>query len=219
MALGIAKGGSLLDFNVGLAVAVGLINPLSAQLDALLSIGLGPFQAELAAQLNASLALQASISISIGNPLAALQLAIGALAQIQAALTAALQFPPINIGLSAELTASAAIAATLTARLGLLSVAIQLAIQIKIGAVKAAAELQASLALGPVFAIPFDPGGGSTLASIGADIQGQFASGLSTQPTDPGHPAVIAPGDPVYGVILITSVPAVSAALSAIITV
>lgn len=210
MPLGTPVGADLIDFNVGLAAAVGVINPLSAQVDALLSVGLGPFQAQLSASLNASLAASATFSLQIGDPLAALQLAISALAQIQAALQLALQFPPIQLSLSAELSASAALAASLSAQLGLLNLAIQAALQIKLGAVKLAAELTANLSAGPVFAFTFS---GDTLSTTGTQIQGLFAAGLVD------GPASIAPGEVVDGVVLLTKVPSVSAALSAIITV
>jgi hypothetical protein len=206
------KTGTLGEFNVGLAAAVGLLVPLSAQIDALLTIGLGPFQADLMLQFNAALAAQATLTIQVGDPFAALQLAISALAQLQAALQLALQFPPINISISAELSASIALAGALSARLGLLSIAIELAIQIKLAALKLAAELQLSLSAGPVTAVAF--GGesytveGSKLALLlnGGTVDGKSITGLN-------------PADVAYGVLLVTSVPSVSAAISAIIQV
>jgi hypothetical protein len=217
MAITGSTDGSLGSFNVGLAVAIGLINPLSAQLDALLSIGLGPFMADLAVSFNASLALNATLSLQIGNPLAALQLAISALAQLQAALSAALSLPPIQISLSAEIGASAALAAALSARIGLLKIAIQIALEIKIGAVKAAAEAAASLALPGVVAISFE---GGTLAENGTKIATILGGGSVA---DPGGPYALTGLPPTavvaYGVLLACSEPSVGAALKGIISV
>jgi hypothetical protein len=225
MAVSTPSGGSLGSFNVGLAAALGLIYPLgisfeglAAQIDALLSIGLGPFQAELSLQFNAALAAQATLTLQIGDPTAALQLALSALAQLQAALTAALAFPPINISISAELSAAVALGAALAARLGLIKIAIEFALKIKLAGLKllldtlnAAAALEAQIALPGAYAFDFDDDGGTDdLATIGGQIQTLFNGGVGTiAPTDMG----------VYGIVLMTKVPAVQAALSAIITV
>lgn len=213
-----SESGSLGSFNVGLAAAVGLINPLSAQLDALLSIGLGPFMADLAVSFNASLALNATLSLQIGNPLAALQLAISALAQLQAALSAALSLPPIQISLSAEIGASAALAAALSARIGLLKVAIQIALEIKIGAIKAAAGFAADLALPGIVAIAFE---GETIEQNGVKLNTILGGGSVA---DPGGPYMLEGGvtkdDPVaYGVLLIATAPSAGIALKGIISV
>lgn len=228
MALSTPSGGSLLNFNAGLGAAVAAIFPLgisfgglAAQIDALLSIGLGPFMAELSLQFNASLAAQATLTLQIGDPTLALQLALSALAQLQAALAAALQFPPITLSLSAELTAAVALGAALAARLGLIKLAIEVALKIKIAGLKLllgtldlAADLQAKLAVGPAWAFSFEDGGGEDLQAIGSQLQALFAAGVGTggdkiEPTD----------NNVYGVVLMTKVPVVQAALSAIITV
>jgi hypothetical protein len=225
MSLSTPSGGTLGSFNVGLAAALGLIYPLgisleglAAQLDALLSIGLGPFQAELALQFNAALAAQATLTLQIGDPTVALQLALSALAQLQAALTAALAFPPINISLSAELSATVALGAALAARLGLIKLAIEAAIKIKLaglklllGTLNAAAAIEANLTLPGAYAFSFEDGGAEDLQTLGNQIQALFAGGGvgSIAPTDLG----------VYGIVLMTKLPAVQAALSAIITV
>lgn len=214
MALNPEKGKTLGEFNVGLAAAVGVLNPLSAQLDALIAVGLGPFQAELSAQLQASLAAQASISLTIGDPLAALRAAISAAAQLQASLQAALQFPTVNLSLSAELAASAALAASLSARLGLLTAALEVALRVKLAAVKLAADLAASLSAGPVFGFTFEPGPlNDDLETIGQQIQTKFVGGLQDGST------VLAPSQPVYGVVLLTGSPTVFASIGAIIQV
>lgn len=218
------------EFNVGLDAVLKLLFPLGisfeglvAQIDALLSIGLGPFQAELGLQFNASLAAQATLTLQIGDPTLSLQLALSALAQLQAALTAALAFPPINLSLSAELSASAALAAALSARLGILSVAIELALKIKIAGLKllldtldAAGTWQGYLSAGPAWGFSFDhDSGADSLADIGAQINNRFSvTGVGT-----GGDA-IAPGDTnVYGLVLLCQLPVVRSALSAIIDV
>lgn len=209
MAVTLVKSATVGELNVGLAAAVGFINPLGAQLDAMLALALGPLQADLAAQFNAALAAQASISLEISNPLAALQAAIAALASLQAALSAALSLPPITLSLSAELTASAALAASLSARLGGLSILIEAALAIKLPAVKAAAALAASLGAGPVFLHTFT---GDTLAGTMTEIGG-FSSGMS----DPGIPANdILSGEQVSGFMFTTKNPVAFVALEAI---
>lgn len=225
MALSTPTGGSLGSFNVGLSAALALIYPLgisweglAAQIDALLAIGLGPFMAELSLQFNAALALQATLTLQIGDPTFALQLAISALAQLQAALVAALSLPSIEIGLSAELSASVALAAALSARLGLIKIAIEIALKIKIAGIKllldtlkAAADIQANLVLPGAWAFSFEDGGGEDLQTLGNQIQALFAGGIGGD-IDPGDTGV-------YGIVLMTKLPAVQAALSAIITV
>lgn len=213
MSITASKSGSLGSFNIGLAVAAGLINPLSAQLDALLAVGLGPFMAEISAQFNASLAATATLSLQVGNPLAALQLAISALAQLQAALQAALSLPPITLSLSAELSASVALAAALAARIGLLKLAIAAALEIKIGAVQAAAGLAAQLSLPGFVAVSF---AGETFAVNGAKIATLLGGGTVDGEALTG----LLPTDTVaYGVLLAASSPSAGAALSAIIQV
>ncbi len=213
MTITATSSATLGDFNVGLAAAAGVIVPLSAQLDALLSVGLGPFQAELSAQFNAALAAQATLSLQIGNPLAALQLAINALGQLQAALSAALSLPPINLSLSAELSASAALVGALSARLGLLTIAIEAALKIKLSALDLAASLQASLSAGPVVAIAFS---GEDFQTNGSKIATLMSGGSADGFSLPG----VSGSDPLAGgVLLATGSASAAAALSAIITV
>ena len=209
MAVNLVTSATLGELNVGLAAAVGFLNPLGAQIDALISLGIGPFEFGLAAQFNAAVAAQASISLQIGDPLASLQAAISALAALQAALSAALALPPITIGLSAELGASAALAATLSAQLGELSIVVSAAIAIKIPAVKLAAALLASLSAGPVFLHQFTS---DTLSGSMTEIGG-FSSGMS----DPGNPGNdILSGDQVSGFLFTTKNPTAFIALQAI---
>lgn len=208
-----ASTGTLGSYNVGLAVAAGLIVPLSAQLDALLAVGLGPFQAELQAQFNAALATQATLTLQVGDPTAALRAAIAAVAQLQAALIASLTLPPVTLSIAAELGATAAIVGALTARLGVLSGAISLALRIKAGAITSAADLQAALNAGPVTAIAF---GGDTWTVEGAKLANLFNGG-----TVDGHAITgLNPAETVLGgIVLATGSASAAAALSAIIQV
>ena len=209
MAVQLVTSATLGELNVGLAVAVGFLNPLGAQIDALLALGIGPFEFDLAAQFNAALAAQASISLQISDPLAALNAAIAALASLQASLSAALSLPPLQLGLSAELGASAALAATLSAKLGGLTIAVSAALAIKIPAVQAAAALAASLSAGPIFLHQFT---GDTLSGTMTEIGG-FSSGMS----DPGNPGNnILSADSVSGFLLTTKDPAAFAAMQAV---
>jgi len=196
--------GNLIDMNAGLAAAVGFLYPLGAQIDALISLGIGPFQADLAIQFDASLSAQATLSLQVGNPLAALQLAIAAVAQLQAALQAALALPPLTLSIGAELGASAALAGALAAKLGGLQVVIEAALAVKIPAMRLASELTARLSAGPAFLISFS---GDTLANVGSAVQTDFSAGI----TDPGPPNSISPGDPVTGIIMLTKDPTAAA--------
>lgn len=207
MALDPPVSGTLGQFNVALSGAADVIAPLSAQIDGLLSAGIGPFQADLNSQLTASLAAKATLSIQVGNPLAALQAAIAAVAQLQANLQAALALPSIDVSIQTELAAQAAIAGALSAKLGAIQVALELAIQAKAAALNVLFNIQASLNAGSVFAFTFS---GDTLATTGGQIGSLFVGGL----TDP--PNSIAPGDNVSGIVILASDPAAAAAIAAI---
>jgi hypothetical protein len=206
-------GGTLGELNVAAAAAIGLIGPLSAQIDAMLAIGLGAFQADLAVQLSAQLALSANLALSIGNPLEALRLAIAAVAQLQAALTLALSLPPIQLTIGAQIGVSAAASAALTAKLGLIKGLIAAALRIKLPAVKAAAGFAAALGAGPAIALSFDGISDSTsLSAIGSLVSAKFGAGVEFN----GN--AIGPGEPASGVIIVTKGASVYAALGGIIT-
>lgn len=213
MTIDAVASATLGDFNIGLAVAVGLVVPLSAQIDVLLSVGLGPFKADLSLQFNASLAAQATLSLQVDNPLAALQLALNALGQLQAALQAALSLPAVTLSISAELSAQAALAGALSARLGVLSLAISAAIKLKLAALEAAADLQASLTAGPVVAVAFS---GEDFGTNGAKIAALFTGASVDGHTIPG----ITSSTPMAGgVVLATSSVSAAAAIGVIISV
>lgn len=205
-------GGTLGEINLGASAAVGFLFPLSAQLDAMLGLALGPLQVDLGLQLNAALGLQATLALNFGNPLAALQAALAAVAQLQAALTAALSLPPVQLTLGAELGASAALAGALAAKLGVINVAVQAALRVKIPAVKSAASIAAALGAGPAMVLSFDGiSDGTNLAAVGSLIQSKFAAGLSVDSVD------ISPAEPVSGIIILTTGASVYGSLGVII--
>jgi len=186
------------DINVAAKAALLLLNPLSAQLDGLLSFALGPLMADLAVNYNAALAASATFTLQIGDPLANLKLLLAAVAQLQAALQAALILQLPSVELSAELTASLALVGALSVRLGLLNALIKAAINIKLGALKFAADLDAKLSAGPVVIFDFT---NETLSDAGNHIQGLF-TGPGIGPVGPSH---IAPGDScLLGIVMVT---------------
>lgn len=205
--------GGLGEINVGAAAAVGFLNPLGAQVDAMIAFGLGPLQLDLAASLDASLALAASLSLSVSDPLAAIRAALAALIELQASLTAALALPPLTLSLGAELSAAASLSAALSAKLGGLKLLLDAAIAVKIPAIKAAAGLSASLAAGPFVILGFDgldvlspPDGTMTLQEVGNQIQSLFSGTIGSGPT-------ISSTDNVSGVIIVTKAPLAFSAL------
>ena len=202
-------GGTLGELNAGAAAAVGFVTGLGAQLDAFITFGLGPFQVDTALQFDATVAASASLTLKIGNPLAALEAALAAVAQLQAQISAGLALPPVQVSFSAALGASAALVAALSARLGLIEGLISAALDVKLPAARLAGELAASLSAGPAIALVFDGiSDGTTLAEIGGLVAAKFAGGLSVDGVS------IAPTSPVSGIILLTEGASVYASMS-----
>lgn len=147
-------GGNLIDFNASGALAVGIINPLSAQLDFSLfgSIGLGAIQANLQAQLQAALKASLDIGLGISNPFIGFQMALAGIAQLQAQITAALSgaIPTVSIDATGQLAANAALIGILELQIGGLQALIDGMLQLKMPAVQLAADFAAALALGPI---------------------------------------------------------------------
>jgi hypothetical protein len=201
-------GGTLGEINIALTTANIYLPALMAQIDVAISLGLGPLKFDLAAQLNATIAAQATLAIQVSNPLAALQLSISALAQLQASLQAALALPSISVNLTAELSATASLAATLTAKLGIIEGVISAALAVKLPAINFVEGLGV-LGLGPAILLSFDgiTDGGTTMAEIGDLIRAKLQSPV----TFGGD--TIEPGDFVGGVIILTSVSPVLSAL------
>jgi len=207
MPLSQEKSASLGQFNVGLAVALGFLNPLAIRLDALIAVGIGPFEALLAAQLNASLAAQATLAVQF-DPTANLRVLANALVQLQVALEAALAVD-VSVGIQAELNVVSDLAITLQIQLGGLQLAIEAVLAIKIPALALAAELQAKLSA-TVFGFSFED---DSLATTGGQIASLFSSGLVDGSNS------IGPGDPVGGVVLLGSAAFAIDAIFAIITI
>lgn len=210
MALSTLGSFSLGQINIGLLAALGFLNPLCLQLDLFItgSFGLGPFLTDLQVQFSAAIAAQANLGLSISNPFFAVQALITAVAQLQAALQLALAFglPAVSLQLSAQLTAALALAATLQVKIGGIKALISAGLAVKIPALQFIAEAQAAASAGPAHLLSFT---GSTLATTGSQIDGQFSVGL-------GPPDTILPGDMVSGIIIVTKDPAVFAAMGAI---
>lgn len=196
------------EINVAANAAVLLTVPLLAEFDLVLmgGFGLGALQADIAAQLNASISAQVDLGLQISDPLAALRESLEAAIQIQASIAAtiALGLPAIQVEISAELSASASISAALGLKLGGIQLLISAALAVKLPLANFVGELAASLSAGPVALLSFaDPG--DTLASAGFQLNSLFSAGI----------AGIAPGDQVYGVVLVTKAPSAWAAMQA----
>lgn len=206
-------GGGLLNINFGAQDALDFIVPMGAQIDASLSIGLASLKSDLGAQLNGALATQATLSLSIGDPFQAIRDALAALSQLQAALAAALVLPPVSLSLAAEFSAVSALAGSLTARLGLIDGAIDSALSVKIPALKFGEGLGDALSAGPFLCLAFDGITDLTdLQTVGSLIAAKFSSAISFGPN------TINPGDPVSGVIILTTAGLAYTALGQLIT-
>jgi hypothetical protein len=196
--------------NIGLAVGIGLMNPLLIQLDLFLTgqFGLGPFMADIQVQFNAAISAVFQLGINISNPFLAIQTLITAFAQLQAALATALSFglPTVSAQIGAQIAAVAALMGALSFKLGGIKALISAGLAVKIPALRFVAQMNAALSAGPVHLLSFT---GDPLGITGGQIAAQFASGLG--PSDPINPA-----EPVSGVLIVTKDPAVFAALGAI---
>ena len=126
------------------ANALLILPPILAQIQILIfgAFGLGPLKLELVAQFKAAI----GITIAFGNPLLALKLAITASVQVIAALKASLLIgiPPISI----QVSASFALIASLTIKIGGINLAIDLALKVKLPAINLIADLKLALSLG-----------------------------------------------------------------------
>lgn len=198
------------EINIGLAIGIGLMNPLLLQIDLFLTgqFGLGPFLADIQVQFNAAISATLQLSIGISNPLAALEALLRAFASLQASLAIALAFPlpTISIQASAQLSAIASLSAALSLKIGGIKALLAAGLAVKIPALQFVAQMAATLSAGPAHLLAFT---GDSLATAGAQIQSQFAAGLG--PDDP-----INPTEAVSGILIVTKDPAVFAALGVI---
>jgi hypothetical protein len=193
-------GGTLGSINVAAFNANIHLPALSAQIDAAISGGLGPAKFDLSTQLSAALSAQATLTLQLSDPTAALRLAIAAVAQLQASLTVALTLPSPNLSLSAEIGATAALAGTLQAKLGLIEGLVSAALAAKAPAISFSTGLGNALGVGPALLLEFNGiVDGTTMAAIGNLIQSKFSAPV----TFGGD--TINPGDFVSGIILLTT--------------
>jgi hypothetical protein len=197
------------EINVAAHAAVATLSPLLAQVELLVAgpLGLGALQADLAAQLQATLATQAMIQLQVTNPLEAIQRAIQAAAQLQAQLTATLAagIPVANLELQAQVSASASMSAALEARLTALVSLLQASLRVRAPAVTLVGDLGARLSAGPIVVLAVGDPAPDTLAQAGAELQQQMSLGIGA----------IAPGDQVFGLVLLTRAPSAWSAMQA----
>lgn len=198
------------EINIGLAVGIGLMNPLLLQLDLFLTgqFGFGPFLADIQAQFNAAISAVIQLSIGISDPLAALRALLAALLQVQASLAVALSFPlpVISIQASAQVSILTSLSTSLSLKIGGIKAMLAAGLAVKIPALQFIADFRAALSAGPAHLLSFT---GDSLAVTGSQIATQFAAGLG--PTDPINPL-----DAVSGILILTKDPAVFAALGVI---
>lgn len=208
MSVGVVGSYGLGEINVAASTSVLLMAPVLGQLDLALTggFGLGAQQADISAQFSAAVSAQVSLGAQISNPFDALQEALQAAIQIQASITAtlALGLPAVSADLGVQLSASASISALLGAKIGGIQALIEAALAVKLPAVNFLGDLAANLSVGPVVLLSFS-GSTDSLASVGAQIDGLFAGGISG----------IDAGDRVYGVVLVTKAPSAWAAMQA----
>lgn len=198
------------EVNIGLAIGIGLMNPLLLQLDLFLTgqFGLGPFLADIQVQFNAAISAVLQLSIGISDPLAALRALLAAMLQVQAAIAVALSFPlpTISIQASAQVAVITSLMAALSLKIGGIKAMLAAGLAVKIPALQFISEFQAAMSAGPVHLLAFT---GDSLAATGAQIASQFSAGLG--PSDPINPL-----EAVSGVLILTKDPAVFAALGVI---
>lgn len=210
MSTGVIGSFSLLDLNVAAAGSLAVFAPVLSQLDLSLNgtFGLGALQADISAQFNAALEASVSLNVEVSNPLANFQSTLQGLGQLQASIQAALVLglPTVSAELSAGLAAQTAITAALGAKIGGIAALIEASLSAKLAALNFIGDLEASLSAGPVFLLAIN---GDGLATAGASIGTSFAGGL----VDGGNN--IAPGDTVYGLVLVTKSPSAWAAIQA----
>lgn len=184
--------GNLGQLNVGASLAVSAIIPLIAELDVAINF-IGGLKADFSVQLNAAINFQ----INFSNPLLTLAAAINASIQVIAGLQAALALgiPPLSVSISASI----AIAAAATAKIGLLNVAIDVALGVVGVGANFLAQLQAAIGAGP-----------ATLYGWSAIPMATLQAELATHNfTADGF----APLSSVYGVMLLTAAPSAFAGM------
>lgn len=184
--------GSLIDVNIGGALALGIINPLNAQIDFALwgSLGIGSIYADLDAQLQAALTASFDIGLNISNPYLGFQLALAGIAQLQGQISAALAgaLPVISLDATGQLAANAALIANLELRLGGLKVILDGVLAVKLPSIQFAAELAAALSAGPVSVVAWE---GEVTSDVVNHIDTMMTGWFGVNPT--------------YGILIVTT--------------
>lgn len=195
--------------NIAAASSASIGTSLIGQLDLALfgSFGLGSISSDLSLQFSAAIDAEVQIGLQVSDPTAALL----ALANLLASLSIGL--PTINLQANAALSANIASAAAISAQLGGINALIEAATAAKAPAVSLFSNIAAAVTAGPLFLVNVTETGVGGLAQAGADLATLFSSGIVSGGDS------IAPGDPVYGVVLLTSSPSVFAALGTILKV
>lgn len=208
---GVIYAKTLGELNLAAAGAINILNPLLAQIDFSLfgSLGIGSLQADLQAQLQAAIQAKINIGINLANPFVGFQLALVAIAQLQAQIAAALNgaVPAISIEATTQISAILALEASLAARIGGLEALIQGALAVKIPATNFAGQLAAHLAAGPIFLLSFED---VPLSTAGTSLSADFTAGLVDGPNS------IGPGELASGIVLVTKSPSAWLSLKAI---
>lgn len=197
--------------------SVSLAGPALKQLDLALTspFGLGSIVGDLRGQLQAALSAQktlaASLIVQVGfaaqlKATLSLQAQLAALIKAQASLTFALSsLPALNLQITGSIAAAAALSAKLAVRVSGIKSLVSAGLSAKIQAVDFFADLSAQLSAGPVVLLSIGNAGSNTLASAGSELDTLFSSGVGG----------IAPGDTVYGLVLVTKSASAWAAISA----
>lgn len=190
--------------NVGLSTTVGLIGPLLAQVDLMLTgpFGLGSLIADLQAQLQAALAAQVTFSLQIVDPIAYLKTLLASVLQVQASIAAALSLglpilPPLGVSFS--------LGGAISLRIGGIKFLIEAVLSVKLPLVNLLAGF--NLSAGPLVLLSVGYASPSTLASSVAEYAALVSGGIGG----------ILPFEQVFGVIMLTKVPSASVALAGII--
>ena len=200
-------------FNPGVSGANALLTPLCAQLDSLISAGIGPFQRSLGNQFNAALSAQAQLGLELvnGNIFDVIKQALAALAQLQAALALSLGAPPPELSVSTSLSSTAALVGALKIQLAAIKQLIKAALAVKAPALSLSAVLTDALGQGPFIAVSFSSVQLQAVSSwLSSEVSG---GGLSADGTTIGST------DPTFGVLIFGKDSSTKAALDAIISV
>jgi hypothetical protein len=184
--------GTLGGFCIGFAAVLPLLTELQLLLSA--QFGIGPLMLDLNLQLQAAIALQASLSVSLAVGLD-LEAQLNALLSLIASLSVTVALS-VNLGLSI----SAQLVAALTLQIGGLSLQIAAVLALELPLL----AILANLSLGPLYVLPFGFGEVfNPLVSYPFSQAGQDFSEYTSNGIPPGTGPGIATTDPVIGLIMV----------------